>query len=166
MRLHHRGLAIELPDDDPRIPVFEALLFGRALPPPLPAPPEPVPVAPPGPRTPVPPRWLAFWRALPELLRRELAVLAEGPALAEALERAMGLGKGDLNATNALLTRMAGDHGLGEILTRRGRGRAQRRFHVTPAFVPILRQLAADDAEDRADAARRERARYGPPPVP
>src|SRR5689334_7996938 len=125
MQLKHRGLTIELPDDDPRIPIFEALLFGRALPPPLPAPAiETPPSAPAAPsRVKVPANWLRFWRALGEPMRKELVVLTKGPATAHAIEVALGIEKGDLNGTNTQITRVAHAHGLGRILGRRGRGR-------------------------------------------
>src|SRR5690242_13527609 len=38
MRLLHRGMTIDLTDDDPRTAIIEAVLFGKSLPPPLPAP--------------------------------------------------------------------------------------------------------------------------------
>jgi len=144
MRLLHRGLDIALPDDDARVSVIEALLFGRTLPPPLPLP-QPAEARPPP--APVPPEVEAFWQDLPERARHELTLLAQREHLPADLERALGIPNRLLRGQHSQLARRAHRRGLPMPVRRRGRGRAERRFFVAPELLEHVRTLVARDAQ-------------------
>lgn len=158
MRLQHRGLTIELPEDDPRIAVIEALLFGRTLPPPFAPPPEPVVAPPPQPPPPPPPppppvvvpaAYRAFWRALGPVERRELALLAEREHSPAEMEKALGLRQSKLMGRHSVINRLAFKHDTPGWIFSRGRGRDARRFYVRKDVVPFIRALvAAPPADD------------------
>jgi hypothetical protein len=156
MKLQHRGLTIELPDDDARIPVIEALLFGRSLPPPLPPPPEPVaPAPPPPPPEPpkpppvvVPPAFRAFWRDLGPLEHRELALLAEREYSPAEMEKTLGIRQAKLAGRHSIINRLAFKHETVGWIFSRGRGREARRFYVRKDVVPYIRALAATTLAD------------------
>ena len=145
MTLIHRGLTIDLPADDARIPVIEALLFGQTLPPPLPVPEladaTPPKVEPPPP-VPVPAKLRAFWEDLEEIDRRELALLAVRPHRPVEVEAALGLSTRKLMGQHSRINRMANRHGVRAWIGSKGRGREARRYLLEEKLMPLVRALA------------------------
>lgn len=149
MTLLHRGLTIELPDDDARIPVIEALLFGKSLPPPIAEPPPPValapPPAPPAPPVEVPEKFRRAWAKLTALDRRELRALANGPLRPTELEQLLGLTQPKLMGQHSRISRVAFATGANLYVLSNGRGREARRFSVRSDVVAIIRALVAEE---------------------
>lgn len=139
MRILHRGLIIELEPGDPRIFEVERAVFGASLPPqPAPEPPsEPVTVSE-GVR--------ALWKAMPKRYRRELALLAEREWKATDLEAALGLTQRQLNGWHSGMGRHARARNLPAPVSRRGRGRAGRRYFLEETLAAELRALLAEEA--------------------
>ncbi|MEW5855244.1 MAG: hypothetical protein AB2A00_41085 [Myxococcota bacterium] len=161
MKLLHRGLTIELPDDDPRIPIMEALLFGRSLPPPLPAPaiPTPTPAAPPAP--PVPQAMREFWSALTPVERKELTLLATRAYRPQEMESALGISQRKLMGRHSRLARLAKRFKVPARVRVRGRGRKGRSYWIDQASAVLVRVLAAETVEP----ATTKEARSDAPPA-
>jgi hypothetical protein len=123
MRLLHRGLSIDLADDDPRVAVMETLLWGRPLPPALPMPALATPPE-------VPPAFERFWLALSPVERRELGLLAAETRTPAELEKLLGLTSPQLMGKHSGMAKRAKFHRLGTIIKARGRGRGARRFYL------------------------------------
>ena len=146
MQLTHRGLTIELPDDDARVPIIEALLFGRSLPPALAPPPSPSTAPSPSFKDLLPPGYWDFWSALGPLERRELALLAQREQRPAELERALGLEKDLLRGRHFVIHRLAAQHHVPVRILSRGRGRNARLFQLPVEVIPFLRLLAEHTA--------------------
>lgn len=153
MNLQHRGLSIELAEDDARIPVIEALLFGRTLPPPLPPPPEPVVPAPPPPPPPDPlsEPLRRFWKELAKIDRRELLLLCAGPLRPPALEKALGVPQSRVMGGHSRIGRLASKHGVPVRVRTRGRVRSDKRYYLADEVIALVELLDAES--QRADQA-------------
>lgn len=132
MRVIHRGLTIEMDDDDPRVPIFEAVLFGRALPPPQ---------SPPEVKTTLPVPWQMFWDSLPVRHRRELELLTQRAWPAAEMEKALGIDHAYLRAQHARIHRAARHFGLGLKVLAFGRVRAKRRYELSVEATHFIRRL-------------------------
>ena len=145
MKLLHRGMTLELEDQDPRVAIIEALLFGRSLPPPLPLPPELTQEpSPPQPPVEVPGNMRRFWLALHPPERKELLLLSERPYRAAELEEALGTGQRVLMGRHSRMAKLARQLGLGEAVRPTGRSRDGRRYRVGKEMAGWLRALAAE----------------------
>lgn len=133
MRVIHRGLTIDMEDDDPRVPIFEAVLFGRALPPPHPAP---------GPETVVPQPWQACWASLPHRQRQELVLLTQGAWPAAALEKALKIDHALLRAQHARIHRAGRHYGIDLKVLSFGRVRTKRRYELSLEATHFIKRLA------------------------
>lgn len=133
MRVTHRGLTIELEDEDPRVAIFEAVLFGRALPPPLSA---PVTEA-----STLPVSWQRLWGALNLKQRQELELLAQRAWPAAEMEKALGLDHAHLRAQHAQLHRVARKYGAGLKVRAVGRVRAKRRYELSVEATHFIKRL-------------------------
>lgn len=149
MRIQFRSLTIDLADDDARVGVIQAVLFGQPLPPPLPLPVEPPPPAPPKPPPleSVPRALRNFWDALEPPHRRELALLAERAYPAAELESVLGVDARALGGRHSLINRRVAEHDVTAWVRNRGRGRAGRRYYVGADVAGHLRVLAAHTRE-------------------
>lgn len=136
LRVHVRGMTIELEGDDPRAQQIAALLLG-----PL-APPEPEPVPPPA----LSPEALAFWDSLEVLDRRLLLLLAEKPCTPMELEQATGDQPESLHIRHRRITLRARKAKFGLRVRAKGRVRRERLFRIDDAFVDIVRRLAVTPA--------------------
>lgn len=144
MKLEHKGMRIELDDDDVRVAVIEALLFGRTLPAPLPVDlPEPAPERP---KVRVPPAVLRCWEVLKPVERAELALLAEGPRRPEEVEKALGVTQRMLMGCHSRINRYASQYGVRLYVESKGRGRDGKRYYVASAAVPWIKALAGLEA--------------------
>lgn len=132
MRVIHRGLTIEMEDDDPRVAIFEAVLFGRALPPP-----QPPPVT----QTTLPQPWQTFWASLPVRQRRELELLTQRAWPAAELEKALGIDHALLRAQHARIHRAARHYGVGLKVLAYGRVRAKRRYELSVEATHFIKRL-------------------------
>ena len=158
MKLEHRGLTILLGEDDPRVPIVEALLFGRSLPPPFPPPPDPEPPEPPPPPPPDPPprvpvegSFLRFWAGLEEIERREFALLVESPHRPIEMEKALGLSTRKLMGQHSRIARLARKLGAHGWIRSRGRGREGKRYWIdgkTTQFVKAVLEGTAIEATE------------------
>lgn len=132
LTLHYRGATVRLEAGDPRLPFIELLLFGKTLPPPMPAPvAPPVPVTastPEPPEVQVPAAWMRLWKTLPEKHRRVLVTLAREALTSPVLEQRLGLGDEGLRAVNILIALRAKEAGLKTPVEAVGRGRRTRRY--------------------------------------
>lgn len=157
MTLTHRGLKIELVDDDARIPVIEALLFGRTLPPPLPVPASDAPPVPPAdpvtaPEPTPPPKVLVpaavrlAWERLPASDRKELVELTNGPRSPMELEKLLGFRQPQLMGQHSRISRVAFALDVPLYILSSGRGREARKFSLHKDMVPFVRALAEEDA--------------------
>lgn len=131
MKIHVRGLIIELEPGDPRAEVIEALLFGRPEPEPEPLP-EP---------SPVPQAFVRFWREISDTGRKELRFLAEKERTVAELEKQFGFRPdAGLRATHVAMARVAHRHGMKLPLASRGRLRESRRFRLSEEAVDWVRR--------------------------
>lgn len=140
MKLEHKGMSIELADDDVRVAVIEALLFGRTLPAPLPV--DLPPPAPEKPKVRVPPAAQRLWEVLKPVERHELALLANGPLSPEAVEKALGITQRMLMGCHSRINRLANEYGVAMHVEKKGHGRDGRRYYLAPAAVPWVKALA------------------------
>ncbi|MEW5847237.1 MAG: hypothetical protein AB2A00_00435 [Myxococcota bacterium] len=139
MKLLHNGLTIELAADDARVPIIEALLFGRTLPPPIPLPEEkPAP-----PLVEIPDGMRRFWKRLDAVQRRELLLLAERPYAADEMEEALGLSQRKLMGKHSSINRLAHNHRVAAWIQARGRHRGNRRYALDPNVAKVVKALAA-----------------------
>lgn len=138
MQVTHRGMTIELEDDDPRVAIFEAVLFGRTLPPPLPAPQSQ--------RAELSESWTGFWHALSEVERRELALLSERRWRPEELEKALGLKHTMLRGQHLKLHRAAKKFRLPLRVKAIGRVRKDRSYALSAESVAFVRRLTQETA--------------------
>lgn len=118
MQVIHRGLSIELVDDDPRVAIIEAVLFARTLPPPVPSPEEER----------VTQGWAKFWKALKPQQKRELELLAERRWRAEELEAQLGIGPLALRGQHQSIHSLAKKSGISMRIRVLGRVRADRAY--------------------------------------
>jgi hypothetical protein len=147
MKLLHRGMTLELEDQDPRVAVIEALLFGQSLPPPFPLPPDLVathaaPLA--EPPVAVPDAMRRFWEALKPSERKELVLLSGRPYRAADLEEALGAGQRVLMGRHSRMAKLAKRLRLGQAVRARGRTRKGRSYCVSPEMAAWLGALAAE----------------------
>lgn len=146
MKLIHHGMTLELPDDDPRVKVIEALLTGfpvqatEPVPPPpvvAPPPPEEEPAAEPTDWVNVEP-WLAFWRAVrPEARAWISGLLAHAPIRMTDVRKHTPIKKYGLASLHAHIAHTARRHGLQPFIEARGYGRARRYSIVAAAAEPL-----------------------------
>ncbi len=133
MQVTHRGMTIDLDDDDPRVAIFEAVLFGKTLPPVLPAP-EAV-------RAQVSDAWTGFWHALSAVEKRELTLLSERRWRPEELEKALGLGHTMLRGQHLKLHRAAKKFRLPLRIRAIGRVQKTRSYALSDESLVIVRHL-------------------------
>lgn len=141
LNLEYRGVKMRLEPGDPRLPFIELLLFGKTLPPPVPAPAEPTATRPEPPRVEVPAPWVRFWKTLPETHRRVLATLSRESLTSPVLEQRMKLGKEGLRAVNILIALRARDAGLETPIDAVGRGRPSRRYFLGEQAIGYVLEL-------------------------
>jgi hypothetical protein len=150
MRIHHRGLTIELEQADARVAVIETLLFGGPLPPPFPKPPltdvaSPEAAAPPT-LVEVPANVARWWTRLRTAEQKELVLLSERAWRPAEMEAALGYDQPQLMGQHSTISRLAFKHRLGRPILRTGRGRDARRFVLLPELVPYVVALSQDRA--------------------
>lgn len=133
MQVTHRGLTIDLEDDDPRVAIFEAVLFGRTLPPPLPAPGVQ--------QAEMPEKWRQFWHAIDDTGRLELKLLSERRWRAEELEKALGLKYTALRGQHLKLHRAAQRFRLPLRVRAVGRVRKDRSYALSSESIDFVRRL-------------------------
>lgn len=146
MKLLHRGLSIELAEDDARIPVMEVLLFGRTLPPPLPLPvmPDSLPPVAPAPSAPalvVPERVVEWWLKLHPVERKELIMLAKAPMSPAAVEAALHVSQREVMGMHSRINRYAVRLRVDVAVRAKGRARKGRRYFLPPRAVPWILAL-------------------------
>lgn len=139
MKLEHKGMRIELADDDVRVAVIEALLFGRTLPAPLPV---DLPQPPETPKVKVPPAVQRMWEVLKPVERHELALLADGPRRPEEVEKALGITQRMLMGCHSRINRLANEYAVSLHVLTRGRGREAKRYYLARSVVPYVKALA------------------------
>lgn len=146
MEIRHRGLTIQLADDDMRVRVVEALLFGGVLPPPLTPPPEPTPPAlsPPAAPPPDAPQALrAYWARLRVVEQQELMLLRERVWRPEELEQRLGVNKNALAGSHSRMMRLANNTGVPLYVLTRGKRRRSRRYMLPSGAAEQLALLVA-----------------------
>jgi len=143
MKLTVRGMSIELAPDDARVPIIEALLFGRSLPPPLPAPklPDPPPLEP---LVEVPAGMRRFWEALKQGDRRELAVLSVRAYPAVELEQVLGVSQRVLMGQHSRIGRLASRFRVPARVRPSGRNRKGRKYRLDTQSAAWVRALASE----------------------
>lgn len=139
MKLQHWGVTIELPAGDPRIPIIEAVLFGKTLPPFLDAP----EASSKRPKPELPEAYRAFWAELQPIEQKELLLLIERPYRPEEIEKALGLTQRKLMGQHSTINRFASKHRVPLDVRSSGRVRKSRRYYVIPEAAGVLRALAS-----------------------
>lgn len=145
MRLTHKGLTVELPDDDRRVHLIESILWGGPLPPALDRPPDPpgAPAAPSAPpAAPIPADARQLWSLLTEGDRKELLFLADGPRRAEEVEAALGTNYKGLMGHHSRVNRYAARFKLPLRVLAKGRKRASRRYALAAGGAELVKVLA------------------------
>lgn len=131
MQVIHRGLSIELVDDDPRVAIIEAVLFARTLPPPLPSPADEATQQ----------GWQRFWKRLKPTPRKELELLAERRWRAEELEKQLGLDPFSLRGQHQSLHSLAKKFGIPLRIRVFGRVRADRAYALRDEDQRVIARL-------------------------
>lgn len=149
MRLHHRGVTIELPDDDRRVLLIETLIFGGPLPPPEPMPQMPDMLGEQGAFVRTASRevllgWRHAWRALSPDARRWLVRLSKGAVPSGDLSRELSRGRGrtpsSLSGLHLQIRHVCDGTGVKWPIVSRGRAQ-QRRWSLTPEAADFVRFL-------------------------
>ncbi|MBI5495877.1 MAG: hypothetical protein HY904_12705 [Deltaproteobacteria bacterium] len=145
MKLMHRGLTIDLPDEDARVAIIEALLFGRSLPPPMKVSvPEDRPRGQDGPPVEITEAMRRFWERLRAVDRKELAMLTHRMHRPDELERALGVNQRRLAGIHSTIARHARAHRVTVPIRTRGRTRRDRRYGLRDEVLPWITALAAE----------------------
>lgn len=167
MRLNHRGVTIELPEDDRRVPIIEALIFGGPLPEPERLPegglrasgageaeavttsPQPEPASTRTAEADIPEPWRRVWRSLSPLTKRWLSRLLAGPVTVREVPRALAPGRGrqsmPLSGVHLQLRNACDLWQVKWPIVARGRAQ-QRRYMLAPDAEDFVRILVEHDA--------------------
>lgn len=145
MKVIHKGLAIELDADDPRIRLIEVVLFEMAF--------EgirsldrdgaSVPEAPSA-------SWHRYWKSLPRSARRELELLSEGRRFARDIEKELGLDAAGVRGMHRVVNGRALKCGVSLRVKVAGRGGAHRAYWLdeearrTVAEIMRLERVGSD----------------------
>jgi hypothetical protein len=140
MKLIHRGFTLDLPDEDPRVAVIEALLFGKTLPAPLPVPAVEQP-APPPPAVNIPPALSRFWSRLDEVQRQELVLLCGHRYKPDDLEAALDISQRQLSGNHSSINRLAHNFGVAVQVRASGRSRHSRKYWMDEDSIRLVRLL-------------------------
>lgn len=132
MKLVHRGVTLELEDDDWRVKKIEALLFGA--PEAAPDVDEPVDWL----KVETVDPWLALWRELQPLARTWLgSLLREGRVRVPDVKKHVKLGRRPLSGLHKHIGAVARRNGLRFFVEANGRGKERRYFLAEEAIAPL-----------------------------
>lgn len=134
MKLVHRGMTLELEDDDPRVKKIEALLFGSPEPEPsvvVEAPVDWLKVEPTEP-------WLAFWRQLKPVARAWITrLLSEGSVRRGDTNDLQSRRERPLVGLHKHIGAVAKRNGLAFFIESRGHAKQRRYFIAEEAIAPL-----------------------------